>query len=51
MQCVVHALVDSVQMDPAFHSIILANEIEGRDIFLTTANRLGIAIQSVEKDF
>ena len=38
-------------MNPAFYSIISANETERRDIFLTTANRLGTTIQNVEKDF
>jgi predicted nucleotidyltransferase component of viral defense system len=38
-------------MNPAFHAIIAASEPDRRDIFQTTANRLGTAIQNVEKDF
>lgn len=38
-------------MNPAFHSVLSASVSDRRDIFLTTANRLGTAIQNVEKDF
>lgn len=38
-------------MNPAFHPVIAASEAERRDLFLTAANRLGTAIQNVEKDF
>jgi len=38
-------------MNPAFLSIIAASEADRRDVFLTTANRLGTTIQNVEKDF
>lgn len=38
-------------MNPAFQSVLSASVSDRRDIFLTTANRLGTAIQNVEKDF
>ena len=38
-------------MNPAFQRVIAATETDRRDIFLTAANRLGTAIQNVEKDF
>ena len=38
-------------MNPAFHPVIAASEAERRDLFLSAANRLGTAIQNVEKDF
>ncbi len=38
-------------MNAAFHSVIAARDDERRDLFLTTARRLGTAVQNVEKDF
>ncbi len=38
-------------MNPAFQTIITANDGERRDLFLGTAARLGTAVQNVEKDF
>ena len=38
-------------MNPAFHSVLSASVSDRRDIFLTAANRLGTAMQNVEKDF
>lgn len=38
-------------MNPNFITIINAPEDERRDLFLTTANRLGTTLQNVEKDF
>jgi hypothetical protein len=38
-------------MNPAFRSFLSASVSDRRDIFLTTANRLGTTIQNVEKDF
>ncbi len=35
----------------AFHKVIAASDDERRDLFLTTARRLGTAVQNVEKDF
>ncbi len=38
-------------MNAAFHQVIAASDAERRDLFLTTARRLGTAVQNVEKDF
>jgi len=38
-------------MNPNFQTIIQAADDERRDLFLTTAARLGTAVQNVEKDF
>jgi hypothetical protein len=38
-------------MNEAFHRVIAASDDERRDLFLTTARRLGTAVQNVEKDF
>ena len=38
-------------MNAAFHAVIAARDDERRDLFLTTARRLGTAVQNVEKDF
>lgn len=38
-------------MNPNFHTIIQAADAERRGLFLTTAARLGTAVQNVEKDF
>jgi hypothetical protein len=38
-------------MNAAFHQVIAASDDERRDLFLTTARRLGTAVQNVEKDF
>lgn len=38
-------------MNSAFHSVISASDAERRDLFLSTAARLGTAVQNVEKDF
>jgi hypothetical protein len=38
-------------MNPNFLSIIAASHEDRRDLFLTTANRLGTPLQNVEKDF
>ncbi|AUL45898.1 hypothetical protein BTL55_02085 [Bordetella trematum] len=38
-------------MNPNFQIIIGATDDERRDLFLTTASRLGTAVQNVEKDF
>ena len=38
-------------MNAAFHEVIAASDDERRDLFLTTARRLGTAVQNVEKDF
>jgi predicted nucleotidyltransferase component of viral defense system len=38
-------------MNTAFHPVIAASDDERRDVFLTTARRLGTAVQNVEKDF
>lgn len=38
-------------MNPNFHTIIQAADDERRGLFLTTAARLGTAVQNVEKDF
>lgn len=38
-------------MNEAFANVIQATDAERRDLFLTTANRLGTAVQNVEKDF
>lgn len=38
-------------MNEAFGRLIAATDDERRDVFLTTARRLGTAVQNVEKDF
>ena len=38
-------------MNPDFLPIIAASAADRRDLFLTTANRLGTPLQNVEKDF
>src|SRR5712692_8224909 len=38
-------------MNDAFQRVIAAGDDERRDVFLTTARRLGTAVQNVEKDF
>jgi hypothetical protein len=38
-------------MNAAFREVIAAGDNERRDLFLTTAGRLGTAVQNVEKDF
>ena len=38
-------------MNEAFHRVIAASDDERRDLLLTTARRLGTAVQNVEKDF
>lgn len=38
-------------MNPNFHTIIQATDDERRGLFLTTAARLGTAVQNIEKDF
>lgn len=38
-------------MNAAFRQVIAASDDERRDVFLTTARRLGTAVQNVEKDF
>jgi len=38
-------------MNPSYETVITASEAERRDLFLSTAARLGTAIQNVEKDF
>lgn len=38
-------------MNPAFREVIAAGDDARRDLFLTTAGRLGTAVQNVEKDF
>ena len=38
-------------MNPAFHTVITANEAGRRDLFLSAAARLGTAVQNLEKDF
>ena len=38
-------------MNAAFSTVISASDDERRDLFLTTARRLGTAVQNVEKDF
>lgn len=38
-------------MNAAFQEVIAASDDERRDLFLTTARRLGTAVQNVEKDF
>jgi hypothetical protein len=38
-------------MNAAFRSLIAATDEDRRDLFLTTARRLGTAVQNVEKDF
>ncbi|MEN5166733.1 nucleotidyl transferase AbiEii/AbiGii toxin family protein [Achromobacter kerstersii] len=38
-------------MNPSFNAVILAGDDERRGLFLTTAARLGTAVQNVEKDF
>jgi hypothetical protein len=38
-------------MNAAFSTVIAASDDERRELFLTTAQRLGTAVQNVEKDF
>src|SRR5262244_2888632 len=38
-------------MNAAFGTVIAASNDERRDLFLTTARRLGTAVQNIEKDF
>jgi hypothetical protein len=38
-------------MNAAYQAVIGARDAERRDLFLTTARRLGTAVQNVEKDF
>lgn len=38
-------------MNPAFNTVIAANDTDRRDLFLGAAARLGTAVQNVEKDF
>ena len=38
-------------MNVAFGEVIAAGDDNRRDLFLTTARRLGTAVQNVEKDF
>ena len=38
-------------MNPSFHEIIAASDVDRRDLFLGAAARLGTAVQNVEKDF
>ena len=38
-------------MNAAFREVIAAGDDARRDLFLTTAGRLGTAVQNVEKDF
>src|SRR3990172_11815803 len=38
-------------MNAAFREVIAAGDDNRRDLFLTTARRLGTAVQNVEKDF
>ena len=38
-------------MNPNFNTVIQASDDERRGLFLTTATRLGTAVQNVEKDF
>ena len=38
-------------MNTAFDNVITASDAERRDLFLSTAARLGTAVQNVEKDF
>jgi hypothetical protein len=38
-------------MNEAFRDLIAASDEDRRDLFLTTARRLGTAVQNVEKDF
>ena len=38
-------------MNAAFREVIAAGDDDRRDLFLTTAGRLGTAVQNVEKDF
>lgn len=38
-------------MNAAFREVIAASDDARRDLFLTTAGRLGTAVQNVEKDF
>lgn len=38
-------------MNEAFGRLLAASDDERRDLFLTTARRLGTAVQNVEKDF
>jgi hypothetical protein len=38
-------------MNAAFREVIAAGDDNRRDLFLTTARRLGTAVENVEKDF
>jgi len=38
-------------INAAFREVIAAGDDARRDLFLTTAGRLGTAVQNVEKDF
>lgn len=38
-------------MNPAFQDILAAKEGDRRDLFLTTATRVGTTLQNIEKDF
>src|ERR1700678_793693 len=38
-------------MNPGFLEIIAATDAEQRDLFVTTATRLGTTVQNIEKDF
>jgi hypothetical protein len=38
-------------MNPGFFEIIAATDAERRDLFVTTATRLGTTVQNIEKDF
>lgn len=38
-------------MNPSFHEVIAASDVDRRDLFLGAAARLGTAVQNVEKDF
>src|ERR1700691_539626 len=38
-------------MTEGFQTVLAASERERRDLFLAAANRLGTAVQNVEKDF
>lgn len=38
-------------MNAAFREVIAAGDDDRRDLFLTTARRLGTAVENVEKDF
>jgi hypothetical protein len=38
-------------LNPAFHSVITASDVERRDLFLGASARFGTAVQNIEKDF